>query len=65
MRGRLLLDVCPICSQRNARAMVPRGRCAWCAYVPDPADIESARPVAGPLAGRGVALDPDRDAGPG
>src|SRR3954463_14666372 len=63
VRGRVLLYVCPICSQRNARAMVPNGRCAWCAYVPDPNDIDPAQSSAGvslgsPAASR-MAAAPD------
>ena len=43
--GRLLLLVCPLCSQRNGRRGVERGVCEWCAYEPSPLDVE---PVAAP-----------------
>ncbi len=41
--GRLILLVCPLCSQRNAQRGAERGICEWCAYVPSP---EEAEPVA-------------------
>lgn len=44
VQGRIVLHVCPICSQRNALAVASSGRCAWCAYIPDPADVEPAQP---------------------
>ncbi|GJE09026.1 MULTISPECIES: hypothetical protein [Methylobacterium] len=44
---RLILLVCPLCSQRNAQRGAERGICEWCAYVPSP---EEAEPVE---AGRG------------
>ena len=40
--GRLILLVCPLCSQRNAQRGAERGICEWCAYVPSP---EEAEPV--------------------
>ncbi|MDN3626788.1 hypothetical protein QW694_27705 [Methylobacterium isbiliense] len=45
VQGRIVLHVCPECSQRNAPTVASSGRCAWCAYVPDPADIEPTRPA--------------------
>lgn len=39
---RLVLTVCPVCSQRNAPKAAEKGTCAWCAYVPSPADAEPA-----------------------
>ena len=39
---RLILSVCPICSQRNAAAAAQQGHCAWCAYVPS---LDDAEPV--------------------
>ncbi|ACA18008.1 hypothetical protein M446_3627 [Methylobacterium sp. 4-46] len=44
IQGRILLKVCPLCSQKNSPQAEPTGRCGWCAYVPDPRDIEIARP---------------------
>nr|WP_083469047.1 hypothetical protein [Methylobacterium variabile] len=41
--GRIVLHVCPVCSQRNAPSAEQKGRCAWCAYVPDAGDVEPAR----------------------
>ena len=38
--SRLLLLVCPHCSQRNGRRGTERGVCEWCAYEPSPNDIE-------------------------
>lgn len=40
--SRLILLVCPLCSQRNARRGAERGICEWCAYVPSP---DQAEPV--------------------
>lgn len=40
--GRLILLVCPLCSQRNASRGAERGICAWCAYVPSQ---DQAEPV--------------------
>jgi hypothetical protein len=37
---RLILLVCPICSQRNARRGAERGVCEWCAYEPSPDEVE-------------------------
>ncbi|WFT83721.1 hypothetical protein QA634_34110 [Methylobacterium sp. CB376] len=42
--GRILLHVCPLCSQRNAPVAEQNGQCAWCAYIPDPADVELVPP---------------------
>lgn len=42
--ARLVLLVCPLCSQRNGRRGAERGVCEWCAYEPSPEDAE---PVAG------------------
>ncbi|MGH1573019.1 hypothetical protein ACRAWG_23035 [Methylobacterium sp. P31] len=41
---RLILLVCPLCSQRNAQRGAERGVCEWCAYVPSP---DEAEPVEG------------------
>lgn len=38
--SRLILLVCPLCSQRNAPRGAERGVCEWCAYVPAPQDAE-------------------------
>lgn len=38
--GRLLLTVCPLCSQANTPRGTTNGQCAWCAYVPSLADAE-------------------------
>ncbi|TXN40596.1 hypothetical protein FV232_23020 [Methylobacterium sp. WL30] len=40
---KLLLRVCPQCSQRNARQTEAKGYCQWCAYVPSLGDVEPAR----------------------
>jgi len=40
--SRLILLVCPLCSQRNAQRGAERGICQWCAYVPSP---DQAEPV--------------------
>jgi hypothetical protein len=48
----LVLLVCPLCSQRNARRGAERGVCAWCAYEPSPGDAEPVGPIPG--AGRGA-----------
>ncbi|MCJ2050922.1 hypothetical protein [Methylobacterium sp. J-070] len=40
--ARLILLVCPLCSQRNAKRGAERGICEWCAYVPA---LEEAEPV--------------------
>ncbi|MCJ2067854.1 hypothetical protein MKK75_03355 [Methylobacterium sp. J-030] len=38
--ARLILLVCPLCSQRNAKRGAERGICEWCAYVPSPDEAE-------------------------
>jgi len=40
--SRLILLVCPLCSQRNAQRGAERGICQLCAYVPSP---DQAEPV--------------------
>jgi hypothetical protein len=41
LRGsRLVLKICPLCSQRNTRRTAETGTCNWCAYVPSRADAE-------------------------
>lgn len=40
---KLLLRVCPQCSQRNARQTEAKGYCHWCAYVPSMSDAEPAK----------------------
>ena len=40
--SRLILLVCPLCSQRNAKRGAERGVCEWCAYVPALQDAEPA-----------------------
>ena len=42
---RVVVKVCPYCSQWNAPAAADRGHCGWCAYVPSHDDVE---PVATP-----------------
>lgn len=44
---RLLLIVCPLCSQANPPSAVESGRCGLCAYSPSRDDIEpiDAAPV--------------------
>lgn len=37
---RLILLICPLCSQRNAERGAERGVCEWCAYVPSPDEAE-------------------------
>ncbi|MCJ2009871.1 hypothetical protein MKK60_22905 [Methylobacterium sp. J-092] len=39
---KLLLRVCPHCSQRNDRRAADMGICQWCAYVPSLHDAEPA-----------------------
>lgn len=41
--SRLLVLVCPLCSQRNAPRGAERGICEWCAYVPSEKDEHPAR----------------------
>lgn len=38
--SRLVVLVCPLCSQRNAPRGAERGVCEWCAYVPSLKDVE-------------------------
>lgn len=40
--ARVVLKVCPDCSQWNAAAAADNGHCGWCAYVPLPEDVEPA-----------------------
>ncbi len=40
---KLLLRVCPQCSQRNARQTEAKGYCQWCAYIPLLGDAEAAK----------------------
>ena len=43
VRGqRIVLTICPVCSQRNDPKAAEQGRCLWCAYVPTPADVRAA-----------------------
>jgi hypothetical protein len=49
-RDRLILTVCPLCSQRNAPAAAPTGRCGWCAYEPDARDADVTGEAEAPLA---------------
>jgi hypothetical protein len=37
--SRLVVKVCPVCSQWNAPRAAERGHCGWCAYVPSPDDV--------------------------
>lgn len=39
---RIVLKVCPECSQRNSPKAGERGQCGWCAYVPSLAEAEPA-----------------------
>ena len=41
--SRLLVIVCPLCSQRNAPRGAERGICEWCAYEPSEKDEAPAR----------------------
>jgi hypothetical protein len=41
---RLVVLVCPLCSQNNAKRGAERGVCEWCAYVPSIRDAEPADP---------------------
>jgi hypothetical protein len=45
--SRMVLKICPLCSQRNARPTAEKGICNWCAYTPSRADAE---PVPSPVA---------------
>lgn len=38
--SRIVVLVCPLCSQRNGRRAAERGVCEWCAYIPSPRDAE-------------------------
>ena len=40
---KLLLRVCPHCSQRNERRAAEKGFCQWCAYIPLLSDAEAAK----------------------
>ncbi|KQT61534.1 hypothetical protein ASG52_01210 [Methylobacterium sp. Leaf456] len=43
VRGqRIVLTICPVCSQRNDPKAAERGHCLWCAYEPTPADVRAA-----------------------
>jgi hypothetical protein len=44
---RLILLVCPLCSQRNAQRGAEQGICEWCAYVPSPEQAEPVEAVGG------------------
>lgn len=40
VRGhKLILTICPVCSQRNDAKAAEKGHCLWCAYVPEPEDV--------------------------
>ena len=39
---RIILKVCPECSQRNSPKAGERGQCGWCAYVPS---LDHAEPA--------------------
>ncbi len=34
-QGRIILHVCPLCSQKNAPEIARKGLCNWCCYEPD------------------------------
>jgi hypothetical protein len=40
--ARIVVKVCPECSQWNAPKAADRGVCGWCAYVPLCEDVEAA-----------------------
>lgn len=40
--GRILLEVCPVCSQWNQPTAVERGICGWCAFEPS---VDQAEPI--------------------
>ena len=40
--SRIVMKVCPTCSQRNAPKAAEKGVCGWCAYVPSREDVEPA-----------------------
>ena len=39
---RIVLKICPECSQKNALKAAEQGQCRWCAYVPS---LEHAEPA--------------------
>ncbi|TXM97320.1 hypothetical protein FV242_31875 [Methylobacterium sp. WL64] len=40
--ARLVMEVCPTCSQWNAPEAADQGVCGWCAYIPSHEDVEPA-----------------------
>ncbi|WP_232631902.1 hypothetical protein [Methylobacterium sp. Leaf118] len=43
VRGRrIVLTICPVCSQRNDKKAAEQGRCLWCAYEPVLEDVRAA-----------------------
>jgi hypothetical protein len=50
--SRLVLKICPLCSQRNTHPTSEKGICNWCAYAPSRADAEPvpSRPADTPSA---------------
>ncbi|MGU3282214.1 hypothetical protein [Methylobacterium mesophilicum] len=40
---KIVLKVCPECSQWNAPKAADKGVCGWCAYVPSREDVEPAQ----------------------
>ncbi|GAN47238.1 hypothetical protein ABID82_005858 [Methylobacterium sp. PvP062] len=40
--AKLVLKVCPLCSQWNAPRAADLGQCGWCAYTPSGRDVEPA-----------------------
>ena len=39
---RIVMKVCPTCSQWNSLKAAERGVCGWCAYIPSCEDLEPA-----------------------
>jgi hypothetical protein len=37
---RIVVKICPLCSQWNAPKAAENGHCGWCAYVPSYLDVE-------------------------
>lgn len=40
--ARIVVKICPACSQRNTSKAAEKGLCGWCAYVPSTEDLEPA-----------------------
>lgn len=52
--SKIVLKLCPECSQWNAPKAAEKGHCGWCAYVPSLGDVEPLLVTSGMKPTRGA-----------